>query len=147
MPSEPLAEAVRRAHATGDFSAVIDAIPYLGFLGIRVELRDGVRVGVMTFAEHLVGNPTLPALHGGTLGALLESMAHLECLAATDTPRLPKTITLTVDFLRRGQPRDTFAVARVIKAGRRVTTLRVDAFQEWPSTSPIATATVHLKVG
>ncbi len=145
--SDPLAEAVRQAQASGNFAALIEAIPYLGFLGIRVEVRDGARVGVMTFADHLVGNPTFPALHGGTLGALLESMAHLECLASTPTQRLPKTITLTVDFLRRGQPRDTFAVARVIKAGRRVTTLRVDAFQDWPSSSPIASATVHLKVG
>jgi uncharacterized protein (TIGR00369 family) len=139
-------EAVKRARESGDFSALVEAIPYLGFLGVKVELREGRRVGVMTFADHLVGNPTIPALHGGTLGALLESMAHLECLATTDTKMLPRTITLTVDFLRSGKPKDTFATARVLKAGRRVTTLHVTAFQDDES-APIAAATVHLKVG
>lgn len=139
-------EAVQRAREANDFSPLVEAIPYLSFLGVHVELRDGRRVAVMPFAEHLVGNPTLPALHGGTLGALLESVAHLECLASTDAKVLPKTITLTVDFLRSGKPRDTFAVARVVKAGRRVTTLHASAFQE-DEAQPIATATVHLKVG
>ncbi|MFZ5442420.1 MAG: PaaI family thioesterase [Myxococcota bacterium] len=139
-------EAVQRAHEAGDFGPLVEAIPYLSFLGVRVELRDGRRVAVMPWAEHLVGNPTVPALHGGTLGGLLESIAHLECLAATETAVLPKTITLTVDFLRTGRTRDTFAAARVVKAGRRVTTLQAVAWQE-DEAQPIATATVHLKVG
>ncbi len=140
-------EAAPFAAATATFALSTQgrAIPYLSFLGVRVEVRDGRRFGVMPFAEHLVGNPTVPALHGGTLGALLESMAHLECLAATDTKKLPKTITLTIDFLRSGRMRDTFAVARVLKAGRRVTTLHALAFQE-DQAQPIALATVHLKV-
>jgi uncharacterized protein (TIGR00369 family) len=139
-------DAVLRAREAQDFSPLIEAIPYLQFLGVHVEVRDGRRVGVMPFADHLVGNPTVPALHGGTLGALLESMAHLECLAATDTKELPKTITLTVDFLRSGRMRDTFAVARVVKAGRRMTTVYATAWQD-EEANPIATATVHLKVG
>ncbi len=139
-------EAVQRARESGDFSPLVEAIPYLTFLGVRVEVRDGRRVGVMPFADHLVGNPTVPALHGGTLAALLESMAHLECLASTDTKQLPRTITQTVDFLRSGRTRETYAVARVLKAGRRVTTLHVVAFQD-DEAQPIATATVHLKVG
>lgn len=140
-----VATAVEAAKQSGDFAPLVEAIPYLQFLGVRVEVRDGRRVAVMPFAEHLVGNPTLPALHGGTLGGLLESVAHLELLANSDHPRLPKTITLTVDFMRSGRPRDTFAAARVVKHGRRVTTLHCHAWQE-DEHSPIATATVHLKV-
>jgi acyl-coenzyme A thioesterase PaaI-like protein len=59
---------------------------------------------------------------------------------------LPKTITLTIDYLRSGKPKDTFVTARVVKAGRRVTTLHVTAFQE-DEQQPIATAIVVLKVG
>ncbi|MBL8913415.1 MAG: PaaI family thioesterase [Archangium sp.] len=122
-------------------------IPYLKMLGMRLEERDGRRVGVMAFAEHLVGNPTIPALHGGTLGGLLESIAHFELMAQRDEKqKLPKTITLTIDYLRSGKPRDTFAVARVVKAGRRVATLHATAFQE-DEAQPIATAVVVLKVG
>ncbi len=139
-------DAAREARTTGDFTALVHAIPYLEFLGVTVEHREGRRVGVMKFAEHLVGNPTLPALHGGTLAGLLESMAHLECLAQTEVKQLPKTITLTVDYLKSGKPKDTYAVARVLKSGRRVTTLHVLAFQD-DERAPIAAATVHLKVG
>jgi uncharacterized protein (TIGR00369 family) len=121
-------------------------IPYLKLLGMRLEVRDGRRVGVMAFADHLVGNPTIPALHGGTLGGLLESIAHFELMAQTDEKaKLPKTITLTIDYLRSGKPRDTYAVAKIVKAGRRVTTLQATAFQEDES-QPIATAVVVLKV-
>lgn len=141
-----LAELIARTRQSGDFTAFLAAVPYLAFLGVRLELHAGRRLAVMRFDEHLVGDPTIPALHGGTLGALLETVAHLECLAATETTRLPKTITLTVDYLRSGKPRDTFATARVIKAGRRVTTMHAFAFQE-DEQRPIAMASVHLKVG
>ncbi|MFT3713258.1 MAG: PaaI family thioesterase [Archangium sp.] len=121
-------------------------IPYLRLLNMKLELREGRRVGVMSFAEHLVGNPTIPALHGGTLAGLLESIAHFELMAQTDEKaKIPKTITLTIDYLRSGKPRDTFAVAKVIKAGRRVATLHATAFQDDES-QPIATAVVVLKV-
>lgn len=135
------------ALAKGEYAALIDAIPYLRFLGMKAEKQGARVVGIMPFAPHLIGNPTIPALHGGTLGGLLESMAHLECLVARpESQKLPKTITLTVDYLRSGKPRDTFVTARVVKAGRRVTTLHVTAFQE-DEQQPIATAIVVLKVG
>ena len=138
--------AVESARQSGDFASLVEAIPYLRFLGVRVEVREGRRVAVMPFAEHLVGNPTVPALHGGTLGALLESMAHLELLATTPQGKLPRTITLTIDFLRSGKPRDVFAAAKVVKSGRRVATLQCHAWQE-DENAPIATAMVILKVG
>lgn len=139
-----LADALRSARE-GDFTKLIDAIPYFAFLGVEMTSRDGRRVAVMRFSEHLVGNPTVPALHGGTLGALLESVALLECLATTESTALPKTITLTIDYLRPGKTQDVFAEARVVKAGRRVMVLRCSAWQE-NEDAPIATATVHLKV-
>jgi uncharacterized protein (TIGR00369 family) len=140
-----VAAAVEAAKRAGDFASLVEAIPYLQFLGVRVEVRDGRRIGVMPFADHLVGNPTVPALHGGTLGALLESMAHLELLATTDHGRLPRTITLTIDYLRSGKTRDVFAAAKVVKSGRRVATLQCHAWQE-DENAPIATAMVILKV-
>lgn len=88
----------------------------------------------MTYGEHLVGNPTLPALHGGTLGALLEAVAQCELLHRAEWNVLAKTITLTIDYLRSGKPVDTFAVAEVLEApGRRVGgTVQARAFQTTP---------------
>lgn len=138
-------ELVAAAHRTGAWDTLVQQIPYFAFLGLRLEQREGVRTVVMPFAPHLVGNPVLPALHGGTLAGALEAVAQLECLARSPTPALPKTITLTVDYLRSGRPQDTFARAAVVKQGRRVTTLHARAWQE-DEAQPIATATVHLLV-
>ena len=139
-----IAQALAEAKKSGDFASLVEVIPYLRFLGVSAEVRDGRRIVVMPFAEHLVGNPTVPALHGGTLGGLLESVAHLELLATIDHPRLPRTITLTIDYLRSGKTRDVFAAAKVLKSGRRVTTLQCHAWQE-DENAPIAIAMVILK--
>jgi acyl-coenzyme A thioesterase PaaI-like protein len=50
---------------------------------------------------------------------------------------MPKTIDITVDYLRPGRPRETFARASVQKAGRRVAHLHVQAWQDERS-RPIA---------
>jgi len=136
-----LLDAVRRARASGDWSEVLDGIPYARFLGLSLEPGEG-GAGLrsrMRFADHLVGNPSLPALHGGTLGALLESHAIFTVLHRADTLLLPKTITITVDFLRPARPVDTLAVAAVTRQGRRVVNVHAEAFQETPS-RPVATA-------
>lgn len=140
-----VAEALAAARRSGDFAALAATIPYLQFLGVRLEVRDGRRMAVMPFSEHLVGNPTVPALHGGTLGGLLESVAHLELFAVGEYAKLPKTITLTIDYLRSGKTRDVSASAKLVKSGRRVTTLQCVAWQD-DENAPIATAMVILKV-
>ena len=136
---------VERARQTGDWNQLVQAIPYARFLGFSVEEQSGALVGRMRFAEHLVGNPSLPALHGGTLGALLESAAQFELLYRAGSVVLPKTVTLTIDYLRSGKPVDTFVRASIVKQGRRVSTVQAHAWQE-DEAKPIATATVHLLV-
>ncbi len=123
----------------------LDAIPYLRFLGIRIAHDDEGVLGSMRFADHLVGNPRLPALHGGTLGALLESVAILQVMAELSPEGLPKTINITVDYLRPGRPQETFARARIDKRGRRVVNVRAVAWQDDPD-KPIAVATGHFLV-
>jgi uncharacterized protein (TIGR00369 family) len=144
--AESMAALVATARATGNWEFVLEAVPYFRFLGVSLERVEGRLRARMRFAEHLVGNPTLPALHGGTLGALLEVAAQCEVLDRAESEVLPKTITVTVDYLRSGKPVDTFAVAEVVRRGRRVATVQARAFQDDPE-APIALATVHLLVG
>lgn len=140
-----LFELIERARASRDWSALVRAVPYFGFLGVTVEERAGELLGRMRFSEHLVGNPSLPALHGGTLGALLEAVAQLELIFRAETGTLPKTITVTLDYLRSGRALDTWARARIVRRGRRVATVHSVAWQEDES-KPIASATVHLLI-
>jgi acyl-coenzyme A thioesterase PaaI-like protein len=129
------------AKASGDIQAVCDLVPYSRFLGLsaRVDAATGELITTMAYADHLIGNPALPALHGGTLGALLESAAIFELLWRAETIVLPKTITLTVDYLRSGGPLDTHARSVVTRHGRRVANVRVEAWQADRS-APVATA-------
>lgn len=134
-----------KARENGDFGALSDAIPYAKWLGISAELRDGELIGKLRYADMLIGNASLPALHGGTLGALLESTAIFQVLYEAETLALPKTITITVDYLRTGKPVDTYARGIVTRHGRRVVNVRVEAWQE-DRARPIATAVVHFLI-
>jgi uncharacterized protein (TIGR00369 family) len=132
-------ELVKRARAEGDFSPIVDAIPYNRFMGIGAEIVDDRVIGKLTFAAHLIGNAQIPALHGGTLGALLESTAIFELMWRADTARIPKTINITVEYLRSGKAMDTLARCDITKLGRRVANVRAIAWQDDPE-RPIAAA-------
>lgn len=150
MSEDELAALVERARASGDPGALVSAIPYAAFLGLEIE-RDGDGVlGRMRYAEPLIGDASIPALHGGTIAALLESTATLDVLwrfvgGSAEEVVLPRTITLTIDYLRTGRPVDTLCRARIVRRGKRVVVVSVSAYQEDES-RPIATAIVHVLV-
>ncbi len=138
-----LQRAVTEAKRTGDYNRFVQAIPYLHFLGITVEATaDGLmcRLGENPM---LIGNPMIPALHGGVVGALLESAAVMQLLWAQETVTLPKTIDFSIDYLRSVKPRQTYASGVITKHGRRVANVRVEAWQDDRS-RPVATAHVHM---
>jgi len=138
-------EHIAQARAAGDLSPLLAAIPYAQFMGMSVALEGGVLVTTMAYSPHIIGNPTLPALHGGTLGALLESAAAFSLLWASDTVVLPKTITLTIDFLRPAKPVDTRARGVITRQTRRVASVSVEAYQDDPA-QPVASAHVHFLI-
>ncbi len=138
-------ETLRAARASGDPRAVIDAVPYAAFLGFTVEAVAGELCGKLVYSDALIGNPMLPALHGGTIGALLESTAIFQICWEVELVRLPKTVTLTVDYLRSGRPMDTYAKGRITRQGRRVINVHVEAWQE-DRARPIAVALGHFLI-
>lgn len=134
-----LIDRLAAARQAGDYQAFIDTVPYARFLGLTARHDGDELVTTMRYGDHLIGNPALPALHGGTLGALLESAAIFELLWRAETIVLPKTITLTVDYLRSGAAVDTHARGIVTRHGRRVTNVRMEAWQA-DRAAPVATA-------
>jgi uncharacterized protein (TIGR00369 family) len=123
-------------------TAALARIPYAIFLGVRAELKGDELTLVMPFSDHLVGNPMLPALHGGVVGALMELTAITQLAIASKSEKFPKTIDIGVDYLRSGRPLDTFARARVVKIGRRIANVQVEAWQGQRS-QPIAAMHGH----
>jgi acyl-coenzyme A thioesterase PaaI-like protein len=140
-----LLEIVREMRRTGDCKALTDVIPYARFMGITADVSSGELVGKLTYSDMLIGNTTLPALHGGTLSALLESTAIFEVIWQAETIVLPKTINITIEFVRSGKPLDTYANAIISRRGRRVTNVRAEAWQE-DRDRPIAIAYMHFLI-
>ena len=130
---------LRAAKQKGDVSALVEAIPYLRFLGFSADTSSGELIGKMAYSDALIGNASLPALHGGAIGALLESTAILQAFWESETLMLPKIVTITIDFLRSGRPLDTFAKGVFTRQGRRVVNMSVEAWQE-DRARPIARA-------
>ncbi len=138
-------ELIESARASNDPSLMVKAVPYTVWLGIGVEDRGGELTGRLTYDPKLIGNQTIPALHGGTLGALLESTCLFTLLYQHTRDTLPRTINITVDYLRSAQAKDTFAAAKVERIGRRVASLRAFAWQDRRE-EPIAAAVAHFLV-
>lgn len=129
-------------------NALVGGVPYIQFLGIEFERRGDELTGILPFKESLIGNPLLPALHGGATAAFLEVTAvitlswsmiwddlesgalNLEDVAPENLPRLPKTADFTTDYLRSGLPRDAYARARINRSGRRYASVHVEAWQD-----------------
>jgi uncharacterized protein (TIGR00369 family) len=137
-----LRDAVTAVRKSGDFGPLQAAIPYTKFMGITAEVVDDDVLGRMRYSDHLVGNASVPALHGGTLGALMESTAIFKLLWHGATESIPKTINITVEYLRGARPQDVLAKAVFTRHGRRVANVRVFAYQDDPE-EPVAVATAH----
>ena len=139
---------------------LVGAVPYIRFLGIRFDRQGDEITAHLPFQPMLIGNPMIPALHGGVTAAFLEVAAIIElswsnlwedlsagrlgpdAVAAGHLPPLPKTINFTVDYLRAGQPKDCFATARINRSGRRYASVHVESWQD-ARDKPFASAVVH----
>jgi uncharacterized protein (TIGR00369 family) len=125
--------------------ATLARIPYARFLGVRGELAGDEMTLILPFSPHLIGNTSLPAIHGGVLGAFMEMTALAQLSIAQGLARQPRPIDVTVEYLRSGRPEDCYARAQIKRLGRRVANVQVEAWQEARS-KPIAALHGHFHV-
>ena len=126
-------------------NAVLGRIPYAYFLGMRAELHGDEMTAILPFSELLIGNPVLPAIHGGVLGAFMEMTALAQLSVSQGLVRQPKPIDVTVEYLRSGKPTTTFARATIKRLGRRIANVHVEAWQD-TRTAPIAAPHGHFLI-
>lgn len=143
---EPVQAVKQRRDAA--LRALVDGVPYIQYLGVKIDRRGDELTAILPFADKLIGNPMLPALHGGVTAAFLEVTAVItlswsyiwddiesgaldfEVVGSPLLPRLPKTVDFSVDYLRSGLPRDAYARARINRSGRRYASVHVEAWQD-----------------
>ncbi|HMR54417.1 PaaI family thioesterase, partial [Amaricoccus sp.] len=122
---EPVQVVKQRRDAA--LARMVEAVPYIRHLGVVFDRRGDELTAQLPYDEKLIGNPMLPALHGGAIGAFLEITAIMElawalvwermegggppaaAIEAGQIPPMPQTIDLTGGYLRPRLPRDGHA--------------------------------------
>lgn len=134
----------QRTHA--QLAALLASLPYAKAIGLGLCALEEAPTGDAELPpEHAVryemaampdnvGNPLLPAVHGGVLAAAMETAATLEVLRryshAGQEARLPKLIDFSIDYLATARGDSATCIeCEVIRAGRRMVNVRVSAWQ------------------
>lgn len=124
---------------------ILDLIPYSSFIGARAKIEDGAVLYYMEKRPSNIGNPSLPAIHGGVIGGFLELSAAIELLYSFNIEKLPKVVNFSLDYLRPGRYKTTYANCSVLRHGKKLVNVSATAWQDNPNT-PIATARCHFLV-
>ncbi|HSW13162.1 MAG TPA: PaaI family thioesterase [Solimonas sp.] len=130
------------ARETGDFGALIAAVPYAAFLGVQLSLHQGKPRACLPFRADLVGSPRLPAMHGGVTAAFMENAAMLHLLYQINTERVPKSIDFSIDYLLPARTEELFADCEVGRIGSRVAQTTIRCWQK-SQDRPVAIARAH----
>jgi uncharacterized protein (TIGR00369 family) len=114
--------------------------PYAQLLKLRTEQDGDALRFVMPFHDDVVGRPGF--LHGGAIAGLLEFAAFTALSGEIGDDVVKKPITVTIDYMRGGTRRDTFADARIERLGNRMANVEAYAWQS-DRDRPIASARIN----
>jgi acyl-coenzyme A thioesterase PaaI-like protein len=131
--------------AAARLAQALDRSPYARFIGMRLELAGDEMTAILPFSDLLVGDTKLPAIHGGVLGAFMAMTALMQLSVDEPLSRQPRTIDVTVEYLRSGRPLTTFARAQIKRVGRRIANVHVEAWQTQRA-APIAALRGHFLI-
>jgi acyl-coenzyme A thioesterase PaaI-like protein len=121
---------------------VIETLPFARFLNVSLKLCGDELTMTLPYRPELIGNPIIPALHGGVIGAFMEMTAMAQLAYKENFDHFPKPINSTVQYLRTGKAQDTFARARLNRVGRTIANIEVAAWQD-EINAPIANLHAH----
>lgn len=127
------------------FEASLNQIPYAAVLGVKPLFMGDDFTLILPFKDSNIGNPVLPALHGGAIGGFMEIAAVAQILLDHPEEGIAKTIGINIDYLRRGKPQDCYARARITRHGRRIVNVNVEVWQDRPD-RPIAALHSHFLI-
>ena len=140
-----LIDIIHQPPSSETLAAWLQKVPYAKYLGITAQVEGEDILFILPPDDKLIGNPSLPAVHGGVIGAFMEQAAAFHLIARMETPRLPKIINFSLDYLRAARLRETYARCTVTRQGKSVANVSITAWQEAPE-QPTATARAHFLI-
>ena len=140
-----LKESLLKARAESSPQQILDLIPYSNFIGVEAKIEGADVLYRMGRRPSNIGNPSLPAIHGGVIGGFLELSAAIEILYTLDVNEVPKVVDFSLDYLRPGRYKTMYANCTVLRQGRKLVNVSATAWQD-SSDTPIATARCHFLI-
>ena len=125
-----------------NYNELTNILPYAQMIGAEFKHESETLEFKLNQKSSNLGNPILPAIHGGVLGGFMELSGALHLLVSQDVLKYPKIIDFSIDYLRTGRDKDTYAYCEVTRQGGRVANVEVHAWQE-SKDKPIALARAH----
>jgi len=105
----------------------LDDVPFAKLLGIEVEsVEPGVAVLTMKMRDDLKRNGGIA--HGGAVATLIDSAMAFAIMPMLGENEHSMTVDLTIHYLRPVSEGSARAIARVVRAGKRVITVSAELF-------------------
>jgi len=105
----------------------LDVVPFAEWLGIEVEsVEPGFAVLSMKMREDLKRNGGIA--HGGAVATLIDSAMAFAIMPMLGENERSITVDLTIHYLRPVSKGSARAIARVVRAGKRVITVSAELF-------------------
>jgi uncharacterized protein (TIGR00369 family) len=82
---------------------------------------------VLPYREELIGNPQIPAIHGGILAGLIDLAGGAATFTVCNAPT--PTVDLRIDYVRPALEKHTVAEAEIVNAGSTIAFVDVDVRQ------------------
>jgi uncharacterized protein (TIGR00369 family) len=116
--------------------------PYADLLGASLQWEDGLPILAMPFGPDVLGRPGF--VQGGAITGLIEvaALAALRHQLTGEGGGRVKPINVTIDFMRGGRERVTYAAGTVTRLGNRIANVEAIAWQE-SRDKPIASARMN----
>lgn len=121
--------------------------PYAQAMGMRFAGHEkGSPVITMDFAARAMGRPGF--FHGGAISGVLEMAGFIALSAELERQEIAariRPINISVEFLRGGIAEPIFAAGQVLRAGRRVANVQVEAWQS-DRAKPVASCWMNFQL-
>jgi uncharacterized protein (TIGR00369 family) len=115
--------------------------PYAELLKLGFEEIDGDDRVTMPFHDDVIGRPGF--LHGGAIAGLLEFAAFTSLARRIGDDKVAmKPVTVTIDYMRPGLDKETYATAVIERLGSTMANVEAFAWQERRD-QPIASARLN----
>ncbi len=133
---------IQQCQESGNFMPFLEQVPYAAHIGMTLISKGDDIQFCLPARESNLGNPALPALHGGVIAGFMEHSAIISLLRNLGEVKIPKTIDFSIDYLRTGKHQETFADCIITRQGRRVANVQINCWQD-KKENVIATARAH----